>query len=92
MNEAVASVMAVMVWKSKISMDPLGVRLFQDNLNARTTRFTSSNNICQPVPGYATLPSNLMARVWNSVPGLHTVSTLSAAKTLSRKWAKSIPR
>ena len=92
LNEAVASIMAVTVWKSKQAMHPLGRLLFQEHPRERCTRSATSNNICQPVPGYPTLPSNLMAKIWNSVPGLQSATTLGAAKTLSRKWAKSIPR
>ena len=51
-----------------------------------------SKNISQPVPGFHMLPSNLMARIWNTVPGLQTASTLGAAKILARKWARTIPR
>ena len=92
LNEAVASIMAVTVWKSKQSMDPLGRCLFQDRSTIRTTRSVTSNKIHPPVPGYPTLASNLMARVWNNVPELQNASTLAAARRISRKWAKEIPR
>ena len=92
LNEATASAMAVLVWKSKQSMNPLGKRLFPEKGNKRNTRFTESMNINLPVPGFHTLPSNLLARIWNSVPGLQTVTTLGAAKRLTRNWAKTIPR
>ncbi len=36
-----------------------------------------------PVPGYPTLSSDLMARIWNNVPELQNAST--------RKWANEIP-
>ena len=45
-----------------------------------------------PVPGYPTLSTNIMARIWNVVPGLQHASTLGAAKSLAKKWAKDIPR
>jgi hypothetical protein len=92
LNESVASIMAVTVWKSKQSMNPLGRCLFQERPSLRTTRSVSSNKIQLPVPGFQTLASNLMARVWNDIPELQHASTLAAAKTISRKWAKQIPR
>ena len=56
------------------------------------TRSVTSNKICDPVPGYDTLATNLMARVWNDIPELHDAPNLSAAKRISRKWAQGIPR
>jgi hypothetical protein len=44
------------------------------------------------VPGFKLLPSNLMAKVWNTVPGLQTATSLGIVKSLARKWAKTIPR
>ena len=92
LNEAAASAMAVLVWKSKQAMNPLGVLLFSKKENARITRLAESDNICPPVPGYQTLPSNIMARIWNSIPGLQTASSLGSVKTLVKKWAQTIPR
>ena len=92
LNEAVASIMALTVWKSKQSMDPLGYCLFQENPSIKSTRSKSSKEIRPPVPGYPTMAANVMARVWNSVPGLENASSVGAAKALSRKWAKSIPK
>ena len=92
LNEAVASIMAIMVWKSKHAMNPLGIRLFRETPSNRITRFSASNNICQPVPGQSSLASNVMARILNSMPGLQSASTLGAAKSLTQKWAKTIPR
>ena len=92
LNEAVASIMAIMLWKSKQAMDPLGIRLFSEPPRNRITRFSSSDNICQPVPGQSTLASNVMARIWNTVPGLQSAPTLGAAKSITQKWAKTIPR
>ena len=37
LNQAVASITAVTVWKSRQSMDPLGQCLFKERLNLRTT-------------------------------------------------------
>ena len=84
--------MAVLTWKCKQKMNPLGARLFSDKAKMKNTRFAESNNICPPVPGFKFLPSNLMAKVWNSVPGIQTSRTLGEVKTLARKWAKTIPR
>ena len=92
MNEATASVMATLVWKCKQEKNPLGVKLFTDKPNRRHTRSTESKNICPPVPGFKFLPSNLMAKVWNSVPELQSATTLSAAKIIAKRWAQSIPR
>ena len=87
MNEATASVMAVMVWKARQEMNPLGVCLFAQKVHGKSTRLAESKNICPPVPGIHMLPSNLLAKVWNSVPGLHTASNLGTAKSIARKWA-----
>ena len=93
LNEATASAMAaIMVWKSKQEMNPLGVHLFSEKPNRRNTRLAESKNICPPVPGFKILPSNLMAKVWNTVPGLQTATSLGIVKSLARKWAKTIPR
>ena len=52
----------------------------------------NSTSRSQYVPGYPTLSPNIMARIWNAVPGLQHASTLGAAKSLAKKWAKDIPR
>ena len=80
------------VWKSKRFMDPLGQRLFQERPSLKCTRSATSKDICLPVPGYPTLSTNIMARIWNTVPGLQDASTLGAARAFSQKWAKQIPR
>ena len=92
LNEVTASIMAVLVWKSKQEMNPLGIRLFSERKFKRNTRLAESMNIDLPVPGFDSLPSNLLARIWNIVPGLQTATTLGAAKRLARKWAQTIPR
>ena len=92
LNEATASVMATLVWKCKQDMNPLGVKLFSEKPKKRHTRWAESKNICQPVPGFKFLPSNLMAKIWNSVPSLQSATTLDAAKTIAKKWAQTIPR
>ena len=33
-----------------------------------------------------------MARIWNSIPELHSASNLTAAKRISHNWAKKLPR
>ena len=87
-----ASSMAILTWKSKHFMTPLGVRLFSEKTKGRNTRLAESKDICPPVPGFQSLPINLMAKIWNKVPGLQTATTLGAAKTLVKKWSYTIPR
>ena len=74
LNEAVASIMATTVWKSKQTMNPLGQCLFKERTNLRLTRATDSKDIPLPVPGYQSLASNLMARVWNDIPELQSAT------------------
>ena len=92
LNEIVASSMAMMVWKSKNTMDPLGQRLFPVKNASRITRSLTSTNATQPVPGYSTLATNLMARAWNSVPDLSNATTQCSAKRTIQKWAKTLPK
>ena len=92
LNDATASIMAVLTWKCRHEMNLLGVRLFSDKAKTRYTRSAEFKNICLPVPGFEFLPSNLMAKVWNTVPGIQTARTLCEVKSLARKWAKSVPR
>ena len=92
LNEAVASITAVTVWKSKTVMDPLGQRIFQEKLRLKCTRSGTSREICLPVAGYPTLSTNIMAKIWNAIPELEHASTLEAAKQIAKKWAKDIPR
>ena len=92
LNEAVASITAVTIWKSKQSMNPLGQCLFQDKPRLKITRSATSNDIRPPVPGYPKLATNIMAQIWNDIPDLQSAQTLGAAKAISQKWAKSIPR
>ena len=73
-------------------MNTLGQHLFQKRPYLKSTRSTTSDQIPVPVPGYPLLASNIMARVWNNIPELHKASTLGAAKCISRKWAKGLPR
>ena len=73
-------------------MNPLGVRLFSERNDMINTRLAESKNICPPIPGFQTVPINLMARIWNEVPGLQTATTLGEAKTLVKKWSRTTPR
>ena len=96
LNESVASIMATTVWKSKQSMNLLGQCLFKDRSIQKTStvclRSDKSNELRPPVPGYPNLATNIMAKVWNSVPELHEARTLGAARATARKWARGIPR
>ena len=92
LNEAVASIVAMTVWKAKQSMNPLGHLLFKKQPNLRNTRSMCSNKVDIPVPGYPSLATNIMARVWNAIPELQETSTLAVAKSVARKWARTIPR
>ena len=44
----------------------------------------------QPVTGNHNLAANLMARAWNSLSELQTVSTIGAARSVARKWAQNL--
>ena len=92
LNEAVASITAVTVWKSKTFMNPLGQRIFWEKSSLQCTRSATLKDIGLFVPGYPTLSTNIMARIWNAVPGLQQASTLGTANSLAKKWAKEIPR
>ena len=84
---------AVMVWKSKQLMDPLGKRLFPVRIideDARITRSTYSDMIALPVPGNPSLAINLMATAWNENSELRNAKTLGSATTAARKWAKAL--
>ena len=90
LNEMVASQTAFMVWKSYKAKDCLGRTLFPKRSIQRTTRSINCLKATQPVPGNNTLAANLMARAWNSSTELHNVTTIGAAKSLARKWAKDL--
>ena len=92
LNEATASIMAVMLWKSKQEMNPLGVCIFSEKTHKKYTHLAESNKVSPTVPGFHTLPSNIMTRIWNSVPELQTATTLGKAKSIARLWARTIPR
>ena len=88
----ISSTMALTVWKSRNALNSLGQCLFPERSMTRETRSVNSINACQPVPGYPNLAANLMARVWNSVPGLSTATTLLEAKRKTQLWAKTLPK
>ena len=73
-------------------MDPLGQKIFREKSILQCTRSTNSKDIDLLVQGYPTLSTNIMTRIWNAVPGLQHATTLGAAKSLAKKWAKDIPR
>ena len=74
LNELVACASATMVWKSKMSMDPLAELLFSkhvtNSVKTISTRSESGNKAGLPVPGCCTLAANLLARAWNEAPNL----------------------
>ena len=73
LNEAVASITAVTVWKSKTFMDPLGQRIFREKSSLQCTRSATSKDIGLLVPGYPTLSTNIMARIWNTLGFVHLI-------------------
>ena len=79
-----------MVWKSYKAKDCLGRTLFPKRSISRTTRSINCLKATQPVPGNNTLAANLMARAWNSSTELQNVTTIGAAKSVARKWAKNL--
>ena len=91
LNEMVASIMARMIWKSRHAMDPLGRLLFREKCPIKFTRSYYSDDATRPVPGYPLIAANIMARIWNTVPGLKSATSLGIASSISQNWAKSIP-
>ena len=90
-NEMVASASAIMMWKSKQFMDPLGQRLFPVqiiNEDGVILRSSKSDKVKLPVPGNPNLAVNLMALAWNENPELRKARTLGSAKLAAQKWAK----
>ena len=61
-------------------MNPLGSPLFSGKGSMRNTKLAESKNINPPVPGFSTVPTNLLARIWNTFPGLQTATNLNCAK------------
>ena len=94
LDEMVAYSSAVMVWKSKQRMDPLGSLLFPEepinpefNIELLSAK---SRKTDIPVPGHGTLAAILLARSWNESTDIQNATTLSADKTAARKWSKSL--
>ena len=87
LNEMVASASAVMVWKSKKCMNPLGSLLFppktENPLSKMELRSSNSDNAKQPVPGYSTPAANILARIWNEAPKLQHASSVGAARLVA---------
>ena len=73
-------------------MDPLGRLLFPERTIPRFTKSAVSGDASQPVPGYPFLASNIMAKIWNSVPSLRTATSIGQANSIAKKWAKTVPR
>ena len=89
----VASTSAMMVWKSKKCMNPLGSLLFPEKSDLQLKRQTRSYNDGKaklPVPGYGTLAVNLLARSWNDATNLQNAPTIGAAKSAANTWARSL--
>ena len=62
------------------------------NISLQCRRSIVAKDVCLTVPGYHTPSTNIMAKIWNAVPGLQDASTLGAARALSQKWTTQIPR
>ena len=74
-------------------MNPLGKLLFPEKPNNPLKMPTRSDHECKakiPVPGYSTLAGNLLARAWNDATELQNASTMGAAKSASKSWARSL--
>ena len=69
--------------------DPLGRNIFPNRSIIRPTRSIKSLKATQPVRGNI-LAANLMARAWNSAANLQAVTTIGAAKSVTRKWAHNL--
>ena len=93
LNEMVASTSAMLVWKSKKCMNPLGKLLFPEKPDIPLKMSTRSDHECKaklPVPGHGTLAGNLLARAWNDATELQNASTIGTAKSASKSWARSL--
>ena len=88
----VASISALTVWKSNNRTDSLGSLLFptRTHNHGMTHRSESKCLAKPPVPGSDIIAENLLAKAWNEAPALRSASTLGAAKSAARKWAKSL--
>ena len=94
LNEMVAYSSAVMIWKSKKCMDPLGSLIFQSKVINQSrniiTRSDTSSAVKVPVPGNGNVAANLLARTWNEAAQVQTATNLSAAKSAAKMWARSL--
>ena len=94
LNEMVASASALMVWKSKRCMNPLGSLLFPpkaENSSVKMElRSSNTNNAKLPVRGYNNLAANVLARIWNEALKLQNAQSLGAAKSASHEWARTL--
>ena len=94
LNEMVASASALMVWKSKRCMNPLGSLLFppkvENPISKMELRSSNSDKATLPVPGYNTLAANILARIWNEAPKLQHASSVGAAKSAAHEWARTL--
>ena len=84
LTEAVCETMACSIWKARKEMNPLGC-IFKNKTSARLTRSSSSNKLCQPVPGHPEVAANKLAQVWNLM-NLDSAKTLGSARNLARQW------
>ena len=84
LTETVCVTMASTAWKARKEMNPLGC-IFKNKLSLKNTRSSSSNNLCQPIPGHPEAAINKFAQVWN-LTNLGSAKTLGCAKALAQKW------
>ena len=87
LNESVASIMAVTVWKAKKSMNPLG-QIFETSSAKMNTRASKNERLFSSVPGHSEAASNTLANLWNHLD-LKSANSMTAAKTLARSYFKS---
>ena len=94
LNAMVAYSSAVMIWKSKKCMDPLGSLIFPSKVINPSrniiTRSDTSSAVKVPVPGNGNAAANLLARTWNEAAQVQAATNLSAAKSAARMWAQSL--
>ena len=84
LTEAVCVTMACSIWKARNEMNPLGL-IFQNKISTRITRSSTSEKLCEPVPGYPQAAANKLAQVWNLM-NLSTAKTLGSARNLAQRW------
>ena len=84
LTEAVCETMACSIWKARSEMNPLGC-IFKSKTSERLTRSSSTNKLCQPVPGHPEVAANKLAQAWNLM-NLDSAKTLGNARNLARTW------